>query len=145
MILNIILGASLLFGGNWYVDKPYKGFPDTKALFMEEDQLAKIINNQEKISSINGDISKQAGFEDLLGRNSLDNLTQIKNDFSAISAQFVNTLGPAISGIVSGVAAFTGYLADSPNTVPSSLTATSAQTTVVPGSLYPSLNNNRQY
>ena len=88
-----------------------------KALFMEEDQLAKIINNQEKISSINGDISKQAGFEDLLGRNSLDNLTQIKNDFSAISAQFVNTLGPAISGIVSGVAAFTGYLADSPNTV----------------------------
>lgn len=88
-----------------------------KALFMEEDQLAKIINNQDKISSINGDIAKQAGFEDLLGRNSLDNLTQIKNDFSAISAQFVNTLGPAISGIVGGVAAFTGYLADSPNVV----------------------------
>ena len=88
-----------------------------KALNMEEDQLAKIINNQGKISSINGDIANQKGFEDLLGRNSLDNLTQIKNDFSAISAQFVNTLGPAISGIVGGVASFTGMLADSPNVV----------------------------
>ena len=88
-----------------------------KALFMEEEQLAKIINNQEKINSINGDISKQGGFEDILGRNALDNITQIKNDFASIGAQFANTLGPAISGIVSGVAAFTGYLADSPNLV----------------------------
>tara|TARA_Y100000592_G_scaffold4901_1_gene7007 strand:+ start:307 stop:2187 length:1881 start_codon:yes stop_codon:yes gene_type:complete len=88
-----------------------------KALFMEEEQLAKIINNQEKINSINGDISKQGGFEDILGRNALDNITQIKNDFASIGAQFANTIGPFVSSVVSGIASFTGYLAESPNLV----------------------------
>ena len=48
MILNILLGATLFFGGNWYVDKPYKGFPDTKALFIEEWQCKQVKSDKEK-------------------------------------------------------------------------------------------------
>jgi len=48
MLVNILLGVSLLFGGNWYVDIPYKGFPDTKALFMEEWQCKQVKTDKEK-------------------------------------------------------------------------------------------------
>ena len=48
MILNILLGATLFFGENYYIDKPYKGFPDTKALFMEEWQCKQVKTDKEK-------------------------------------------------------------------------------------------------
>ena len=48
MILNILLGATLFFGGNYYIDKPYKGFPDTKALFIEEWQCKQVKSDKEK-------------------------------------------------------------------------------------------------
>jgi len=48
MILNMLLGTVLFFGGNWYVDIPYKGFPDTKALFMEEWQCKQVKTDKEK-------------------------------------------------------------------------------------------------
>ena len=47
MLVNILLGVSFLFGGNIYIDIPYKGFPDTKALFMEEWQCKQVKNDEE--------------------------------------------------------------------------------------------------
>ena len=48
MFLQLALGVSLLFGGNFYIDKSYKGFPDTKALFMEEWQCEQVKTDKEK-------------------------------------------------------------------------------------------------
>jgi len=48
MILNILLGTSLFFGGNYYIDKPYKGFPNIKALFIEEWQCKQVKTDKEK-------------------------------------------------------------------------------------------------
>jgi hypothetical protein len=48
MILNILLGTTLFFGGNWYIDTPYKGFPNIKALFMEEWQCKQVKSDKEK-------------------------------------------------------------------------------------------------
>ena len=48
MILNILLGTTLFLGGNWYIDTPYKGFPNIKALFMEEWQCKQVKTNKEK-------------------------------------------------------------------------------------------------
>ena len=48
MLVNIILGVTLFFGGNVYIDIPYKGFPDIKALFMEEWQCKQVKTDKEK-------------------------------------------------------------------------------------------------
>jgi hypothetical protein len=48
MILNILLGVTLFTGGNWYIDTPYKGFPNIKALFMEEWQCKQVKSDKEK-------------------------------------------------------------------------------------------------
>jgi hypothetical protein len=48
MILNILLGTTLFFGGNVYIDTPYKGFPNIKALFMEEWQCKQVKSDKEK-------------------------------------------------------------------------------------------------
>lgn len=48
MILNILLGTALFFGGNVYIDTPYKGFSNIKALFMEEWQCKQVKTDKEK-------------------------------------------------------------------------------------------------
>ena len=48
MILNILLGTALFFGGNVYIDTPYKGFPNIKALFIEEWQCKQVKTDNEK-------------------------------------------------------------------------------------------------
>ena len=79
------------------------------------EQLSKVVTNQNKVKSINDAIAGSNSFEDLLGRDSLDNITKISNDFKSIGANLVNSIGPAISQIAGGLASFTGYLAESPN------------------------------
>jgi len=48
MFFSLAATISLLLGGNFYIDKPYKGFPDTKALFMEEWQCKQVKTDKEK-------------------------------------------------------------------------------------------------
>ena len=48
MFLNIIVGVFLFTGGNWYIDTPYKGFPNIKALFMEEWQCEQVKTDKQK-------------------------------------------------------------------------------------------------
>jgi hypothetical protein len=48
MFINIIVGVTLFFGGNLYIDTPYKGFSNIKALFMEEWQCEQVKTDKEK-------------------------------------------------------------------------------------------------
>jgi hypothetical protein len=89
-----------------------KALADSIGLSVE--QLSKVVTNQDKVKSINDAIAGTDSFEDLLGRDSLDNITKIANDFKAIGANLVNTIGPVISQVVGGIASFTEYLSKSP-------------------------------
>jgi len=86
-----------------------------ESIGLSVEQLSKVVTNQDKVKSINDAIAGTDTFEDLLGRDSLDNITKISNDFKSIGANLVNSIGPAISQIAGGLASFTGYLAESPN------------------------------
>jgi len=88
-----------------------------ESIGLSVEQLSKVITNQDKVKSINDAIAGTDTFGDLLGRDSLDNITKMVNDFKAIGADLVNTIGPAISFIAGGISAFTGYLAESPNLI----------------------------
>ena len=46
--MNIILGIVFFVGGNLYIDIPYKGFSNIKALFMEEWQCEQVKTDKEK-------------------------------------------------------------------------------------------------
>ena len=85
-----------------------------ESLNMSVEQLSKVVTNQNKVKTLNDAISGSNAFEDLLGRDALDNITKIVNDFSSIGANLVNTVGPAISLIAGGLASVVGYLAESP-------------------------------
>jgi len=85
-----------------------------ESIGLSVEQLSKVITNQDKVKSINDAIAGTDTFGDLLGRDSLDNITKMVNDFKAIGADLVNTIGPAISFIAGGIASFTGFLAESP-------------------------------
>ena len=88
-----------------------------ESIGLSVEQLSKVVNNQNKVKTINDAIAGTKPFEELLGRDSLDNITKIVNDFKTIGADLVNTLGPSLSNIVGSVAAFTKYLSESPNVV----------------------------
>jgi hypothetical protein len=80
---------------------------------MSVEQLAKVVSNQDKIRSLNDRIGEQKGFEELVGREGLDNISKIVNDFKTIGADVVNTIGPGISFIAGGIASFTQMLSKS--------------------------------
>tara|TARA_B110000467_G_scaffold131895_1_gene126885 strand:+ start:24 stop:215 length:192 start_codon:yes stop_codon:yes gene_type:complete len=48
MFINIIVGVTLFFGGNLYIDTPYKGFSNINALFMEEWQCEQVKTDKQK-------------------------------------------------------------------------------------------------
>ena len=85
-----------------------------ESIGLSVEQLSKVVTNQDKVKSINDAIAGTKPFEELLGRDSLDNITKIANDFKTIGADLVNTVGPAVSFIAGGIASFTQFLSKSP-------------------------------
>ena len=85
-----------------------------ESIGLSVEQLSKVVTNQDKVKTLNDAIAGSDSFEDLLGRDSLDNITKIANDFKAIGADLVNTIGPVVSQVVGGIASFTEYLSKSP-------------------------------
>ena len=84
-----------------------------ESIGLSVEQLSKVVTNQDKVKSINDAIAGTDTFGDLLGRDSLDNITKIVNDFKAIGSDLVNTIGPTISSIVGGIASFTKMISES--------------------------------
>ena len=84
-----------------------------ESIGLSVEQLSKVVTNQDKVKSINDAIAGTKPFEELLGRDSLDNITKIVNDFKTIGANLVNTVGPAVSFIAGGIAKFTSFLSQS--------------------------------
>ena len=83
------------------------------AVGLEVTQLSKVINNQNKVKTISEAIAETKPFEELLGRDSLDNITKIVNDFKTIGVQLVTTFGPSLSQAVGFISNFSKFLSES--------------------------------
>ena len=84
-----------------------------ESIGLSVEQLSKVVTNQNKVKTLNDAIAGTKPFEELLGRDSLDNITKLVNDFKAIGANLVNIFGPSVSFIAGGFAKITGFLAES--------------------------------
>ena len=81
------------------------------------DELAKFVTNQEKATTLQEQISKQP-FEKLVGREALDNIAKIVNDFQTIGAELIVSIGPSLASFASGIAKITKGLAEARLLVP---------------------------
>jgi len=83
------------------------------AINVSTSELARFVANQDKALTLTESIAAQPGFEDLIGRDAIDNITKITNDFKTIGATLVTTVGPMLSSIVGGMASFTKWVSES--------------------------------
>lgn len=76
-------------------------------------ELAKFVANQDKALTLTESIAAQPGFEDLIGRDAIDNITKITNDFATIGATLITSVGPTLSTIVGSIANFSKWISES--------------------------------
>ena len=89
-----------------------------KALGVSVEQMAKMVNNQDKVRTIGEAISDQEGLEGMIGRKSMDKMAQIVVDMQRIGAELVISIGPTVASIAGGIASFTQALSESKSLLP---------------------------
>ena len=82
------------------------------ALGVSVEQLAKMVNNQNKIKTLGQAISDQPGLESIIGENAIDNIAKVVNQFQTIGAQLANSIGPTAAYFASGIAKAVTFLND---------------------------------
>ena len=70
------------------------------AVGLSLDQAAKMITKQKESISLAGELGRQPGFDELLGERGISELTALIGELKAVSADFVNTFGPILTGLV---------------------------------------------
>ena len=83
-----------------------------KALGVSVEQMAKMVNNQDKVRTIGEAIAQQDGLEKMIGRESMDNMAKIIADLKQVGAEVVTSIGPAVSQVAGAFAAITGKLSE---------------------------------
>ena len=78
------------------------------SISVSTSELAKFVANQDKALTLTESIAAQPGFEDLIGRDAIDNITKITNDFALITS-----VGPTLSTIVGSIANFSKWISES--------------------------------
>jgi len=89
-----------------------------KALGINVEQMAKMVNNQDKVRTIGEAISEQKGLEDMIGRKAMDSMAQIVADLQKVGAELVISIGPTVAAVAGGIAAFTQGLSESTGIIP---------------------------
>ena len=83
-----------------------------KALGVSVEQMAKMVNNQDKVRTIGEAIAQQDGLEKMIGREAMDNMAKIVADLKQVGAEVVTSIGPAVSQVAGAFAAITGKLSE---------------------------------
>jgi len=96
------------------------------ALGVSVEQLAKMVNNQNKIKTLGQAISEQPGLESIIGENAIDNIAKVVNQFQAIGAQLANSIGPTAANVAGSIARFVTSLNDAGLLIPLITTAMGA-------------------
>ena len=56
------------------------------------------------------ELKLEKGFEELVGREAMDNISKIVNDFKTIGAALITTIGPMVSIVAGALAKISGNL-----------------------------------
>ena len=88
------------------------------ALGISVEQMAKMVNNQEKVRTLGEAIANQDGLEKMIGPNAMDNMAKIVADLQRVGAELVISIGPTVSAVAGGIASFTQALSESKSLLP---------------------------
>jgi len=89
-----------------------------KALGVSVEQMAKMVNNQDKVYTIGEAIAGQDGLEKMIGREAMDNMAKIVADMQRVGTELVISVGPTVSAIAGEIARFTKGLSESKMLLP---------------------------
>jgi len=89
-----------------------------KALGISVEQMAKMVNNQEKVRTIGEAISEQDGLEKMIGTESMDKMAQIVANLKRVGAELVISIGPTVASIAGGFATVSKYISESVFAIP---------------------------
>ncbi len=64
------------------------------------DEMAKFVSNQDKATTLAGELGKQKGFDELLGKDAISDITQLTNQLKSLGAAFTKVLGPALNAVI---------------------------------------------
>ena len=84
-----------------------------KVAGMSVDNVRKLISGEKELLSLSQAIAGTKGFEDLLGKDAIDNISQIANSFKVITATVVEILGPGLNMIAGALASIAGFVSES--------------------------------
>ena len=71
-----------------------------EALGLSVEEANKMVNAQEDAASLAGELAKQPGFEELVGKEAISSLTQLMGSLTSIAAVLTNVLGPPLNIII---------------------------------------------
>ena len=89
-----------------------------KALGVSVEQMAKMVNNQDKVRTIGEAIANQPGLEKMIGREALDSMAKIVADLQRVGAELIISIGPTVAMVAEGIAKFTKGLSESVGIIP---------------------------
>ena len=67
------------------------------------DELAKFVGKEKESVTLAGELGKQPGFEELVGKEALSSMAQTLGTLKSIGAELVNVIGPILNVIVDAV------------------------------------------
>jgi hypothetical protein len=76
------------------------------------DEMAKFVSNQDKATTLAGELSKQKGFDELLGKDAIGDITQLTNQLKSLGAAFTKVLGPALNMIIKPISGLVNLMGE---------------------------------
>ena len=90
----------------------------SKALGISVEQMAQMVNNQEKIRTLGDAIADQDGLEKMIGSKALDGMAEIVANLQRVGSELVISIGPTVSKMASGIVSFTSALSKTKTLMP---------------------------
>jgi len=77
-----------------------------KSIGVSVAEMSKMISRQEEARNLNDVMAEQMPLEKMIGAEALDSMAKVINEFKAIGAELMVTIGPAVIGVMEGFASF---------------------------------------
>jgi len=81
-----------------------------ESLGLSVEEAAKMVSKQEESATLAGELAKQPGFEELVGKEALSSLSQLMGSLTSIAAVLTTVLGPPLNFIMSIFAETAGVI-----------------------------------
>ena len=81
-----------------------------EALGLSVEEANKMVNAEAEAAELSGDLSKQKGFNELVGEEAMSNMTEMLNSIKAIGASLTKIFGPALNAIITPLSTIVGWV-----------------------------------